>query len=112
MSVRNRGSQAPHFGNPGRTPLPEKKLSAPPPRGSYSLHRGQLQALFSQWWKIVFYQWHHQMGSGRGGGASGAEPPAVLGNKCHHFIFFKCYRFNLVQSSPESCPMFMSSSME
>ena len=24
-------SQAPHLGNPGRTPLPEKKLSAPPP---------------------------------------------------------------------------------
>ena len=28
MSVR----KAPHFGNPGRTPLPEKKLSAPPRR--------------------------------------------------------------------------------
>ena len=26
-------SQAPHFGNPGRTPLPKKKLSAPPPGG-------------------------------------------------------------------------------
>ena len=28
-------SQAPHFGNPGHTPLPEKKLSAPPPPGPY-----------------------------------------------------------------------------
>ena len=27
----NVSSQAPHFGNPGRTPLPEKKLSAPSP---------------------------------------------------------------------------------
>ena len=30
-------SQAPHLGNPGHTPLPEKKLSAPPPRGCSSL---------------------------------------------------------------------------
>ena len=33
FSEANVSSQAPHFGNPGRTPLPEKKLSAPPPRG-------------------------------------------------------------------------------
>ena len=31
FSEANVSSQAPHFGNPGRTPLPEKKLSAPPP---------------------------------------------------------------------------------
>ena len=31
FSDANVSSQAPHFGNPGRTPLPEKKLSAPPP---------------------------------------------------------------------------------
>ena len=30
FSEANVSSQAPHFGNPGRTPLPEKKLSAPP----------------------------------------------------------------------------------
>ena len=30
FSEANASSQAPHFGNPGRTPLPEKKLSAPP----------------------------------------------------------------------------------
>ena len=30
FSETNVSSQAPHFGNPGRTPLPEKKLSAPP----------------------------------------------------------------------------------
>ena len=29
FSEANVSSQAPHFGNPGRTPLPEKKLSAP-----------------------------------------------------------------------------------
>ena len=33
FSEANVSSQAPHFGNPGRTPLPEKKLSAPPPPG-------------------------------------------------------------------------------
>ena len=32
FSEVNVSSQAPHFGNPGRTPLPEKKLSAPPIR--------------------------------------------------------------------------------
>ena len=32
FSEANVSSQAPHFGNPGRTPLPEKKLSAPLPR--------------------------------------------------------------------------------
>ena len=32
FSEANVSSQPPHFGNPGRTPLPEKKLSAPPPR--------------------------------------------------------------------------------
>ena len=31
FSEANVSSQDPHFGNPGRTPLPEKKLSAPPP---------------------------------------------------------------------------------
>ena len=31
FSEANISSQAPHFGNPGRTPLPEKKLSSPPP---------------------------------------------------------------------------------
>ena len=31
FSEANVSSQAPHFRNPGRTPLPEKKLSAPPP---------------------------------------------------------------------------------
>ena len=31
FSEANVRSQAPHFRNPGRTPLPEKKLSAPPP---------------------------------------------------------------------------------
>ena len=31
FSEANVSSQAPHFGNPGRTPVPEKKLSAPPP---------------------------------------------------------------------------------
>ena len=30
FSEANVSSQAPHFGNPGRTPLPEKKLSTPP----------------------------------------------------------------------------------
>ena len=30
FSEANVSSQAPHFRNPGRTPLPEKKLSAPP----------------------------------------------------------------------------------
>ena len=30
FSEANVSSQASHFGNPGRTPLPEKKLSAPP----------------------------------------------------------------------------------
>ena len=30
FSEANSSSQAPHFGNPGRTPLPVKKLSAPP----------------------------------------------------------------------------------
>ena len=34
FSEANVSSQAPHFGNRGRTPLPEKKLSAPPPPGS------------------------------------------------------------------------------
>ena len=29
LSEAKISSQAPHFGNPGRTPLPEKKLSAP-----------------------------------------------------------------------------------
>ena len=33
FSEANVSSQAPYFGNPGRTPLPEKKLSAPPPPG-------------------------------------------------------------------------------
>ena len=36
FSEVNVSSQAPHFGNPCRTPLPEKKLSAPPPR--YPFH--------------------------------------------------------------------------
>ena len=31
FSEANVSSQAPYFGNLGRTPLPEKKLSAPPP---------------------------------------------------------------------------------
>ena len=31
FSEANASSQAPHFRNPGHTPLPEKKLSAPPP---------------------------------------------------------------------------------
>ena len=30
FSEANVSSQAPHFGNPGRTPLPEKKLRPPP----------------------------------------------------------------------------------
>ena len=30
FSEANVSSQAPHFGNPGHTPLPEQKLSAPP----------------------------------------------------------------------------------
>ena len=34
FSEANVSLQAPHFGNPGRRPLPEKKLSAPP--GSYA----------------------------------------------------------------------------
>ena len=34
---RNVSSQAPYFRNQGRTPLPEKKLSAPPPRLHASL---------------------------------------------------------------------------
>ena len=33
----NSSSQAPHFGNPGRTPLPEIELSAPPPRSKTPL---------------------------------------------------------------------------
>ena len=36
FSEANSSSQAPHFGNLGRTPLPEKKLSAPP-RDRYSI---------------------------------------------------------------------------
>ena len=36
FSEANVSSQAPHFGNPGRTPLPEKKLSDPPPRAVYT----------------------------------------------------------------------------
>ena len=35
FSEANVSSQAPHF---GRTPLPEKKLSAPPPRGRVPCH--------------------------------------------------------------------------
>ena len=31
LSEANINSQAPHFGNPGRTPLPEKKSWVPPP---------------------------------------------------------------------------------
>ena len=31
FSEANVSSQAPHFGNPGRTPLPEKKVKCPPP---------------------------------------------------------------------------------
>ena len=31
FSEANVSLQAPHFGNPARTPLPEEKLSAPPP---------------------------------------------------------------------------------
>ena len=38
FSEANVSSQAPHFGNPGRTPLPEKKLSAPPGSGSMWSH--------------------------------------------------------------------------
>ena len=33
FSEANVSSQAPHFGNQSRTPLPEKQLSAPPPPG-------------------------------------------------------------------------------
>ena len=33
FSEANVSLQAPHFGNPGRKPLPDKKLSAPPPPG-------------------------------------------------------------------------------
>ena len=36
FSEANVSSQAPHFGNPGRTPLPEKKLSAPPRVQAYN----------------------------------------------------------------------------
>ena len=35
LSEANISSQTPHFGNPGRTPLPEKKLILPPPSGSF-----------------------------------------------------------------------------
>ena len=31
FSKANSSLQAPHFGNPGRTPLPEKKVECPPP---------------------------------------------------------------------------------
>ena len=41
FSEVNVSSQAPHFGNPGRTPLPEKKLNAPPPPRTRS-HRDLL----------------------------------------------------------------------
>ena len=55
FSEANASSQAPHFGNPGRTPLPEKKLSAPPPRGYmvtfelFESHICQLSILFKYW---------------------------------------------------------------
>ena len=39
FSEANVSLQAPHFGNPGRTPLPEKKLSAPPPGHVRKKHR-------------------------------------------------------------------------
>ena len=51
FSEANISSQAIHFGNPGRTPLPEKKLSAPP--GYYTI--------ITSWWhkvKIVFLILH------------------------------------------------------
>ena len=38
FSEANGSSQAPYFGNLGRTPPPEKKLSAPPPRDSSSYY--------------------------------------------------------------------------
>ena len=38
FSEANVSLQAPHFGNPGRTPLPEKKLSAPPPGLTLYVH--------------------------------------------------------------------------
>ena len=37
FSEANSSLQAPHFGNPGCTPLPEKKLSGPPPRVFHQL---------------------------------------------------------------------------
>ena len=42
FSEANVSSQAPHFGNPGRTPLPEKKVECPP-RALPPFFRSQLQ---------------------------------------------------------------------
>ena len=51
FSEANVSSKAPHFGNPGRTPLPEKTLSAPPPRGNGRTKSNFVRSLF--WYRIM-----------------------------------------------------------
>ena len=54
LSETNISSQAPHFGNPGRTPLPEKKLSAPP--SSYP--KISMFCVVSQSYQHLFEKWY------------------------------------------------------
>ena len=54
FSEANVSSQAPHFGNPGRTPLPEKKLSAP--------RRSEVNWNFSHY--VLYRQWINGWGMG------------------------------------------------
>ena len=48
LSEANISSQAPHFGNLGRTPLPEKKLSAPLGPGAWC-KKGREQNILTTW---------------------------------------------------------------
>ena len=50
FSEANVSSQAPHFRNPGRTTLPEKKLSAPPPRALHTenAHQAGMQPRYME----------------------------------------------------------------
>ena len=58
FSEVNASSQAPHFGNPGRTPLPEKKLSVPPPPAASPTKNKHvlcsISKISTRFWKMIY----------------------------------------------------------
>ena len=97
FSEANVISQAPHFGNPGRTHLPEKKLSATPP-GAITIIVVIVVVVVSHYWHIFSnspehnihtdpWHWYRQL---RGGWC---WTPVYLGYSRSNWV--SCYTFDV-----------------